>query len=156
MFAFVCCSRSKKKELKLKPPEYIEPRKSVVELVKYEKIAGELSDTSCEPVLSTTPTPPPRDKSKQISFLVCDKEDNSEKSSEDDSLFNISVNHSILSEKFAANSSFKSRNVMILSGKEDELTNQTEIGDKIEPLFTINISVKNERNGVLIHRKIYL
>jgi hypothetical protein len=155
MFAFTCCSCSKKKELNLKPPDYVEPRKSAVELVKYEQIVGEFSDTSCEPVLSA-PTPPPRDESKRISFLVCDKEDNSEKSSEEDSLFNISVNHSILSEKFGANSSFKSRNVMILSGKDDEVSNETEIGDKIEPLFTINISVKNERNGVLIHRKIYL
>jgi len=146
MFAFCC--RSKKKELNLKPPDYIEP---VVKTVKYEKVIGELSDTSCEPVLSTPPTPPPRER---ISFLVHDKEDNSEKSSEEDSLFNISVNHSILSEKLGANSSFKSRNVMILSGKDDEVS--SEIGDKIEPLFTINISVKNERNGVLIHRKIYL
>lgn len=166
MFAFACCSRSKKKELKLKPPEYVEPRKSAVELVKYEKVIGEFSDTSCEPVLSTTPTPPPRDESKRISFLVHDKEDNSKNSSEEDSLFNISVNHSILSEKIGASSSFRSRNVQILSGNgnekvkqdEDDLSSREseEIGDKIEPLFTLNISVKNERNGVLIHRKIYL
>jgi len=142
---FACCCRSKKKELK--PPEYVEPsKKSKVELVKYEKVIGELSDTSYEPVLSPTPTPPPRDR---ISFLANEKEDNS---SENDSMFNISVNHSILSERIG---SFRSRNVRILKGNEqnvDELYN----GDKIEPLFTINISVKNERNGVLIHRKIYL
>lgn len=154
---FACCYRSKKKELK--PHEYVEPRKSVVELVKYEQIVGDFSDTSCEPVLSSTPTPtpPPRDESKRISFLVHDKEDNSKNSSEEDSLFNISVNHSILSEKIGASSSFRSKNVQILSGNEneDDLSSR-ESEEKIEPLFTLNISVKNERNGVLIHRKIYL
>jgi hypothetical protein len=152
---FGCC-RLKKKELNLKPPDYVEPRKSVVELVKYEQIVGDFSDTSCEQV---APTPPPRDENKRISFLVHDKEDNSKNSSEEESLFNISVNHSILSEKIGASSSFRSKNVQILSGsgKEDDVSRESEeIGDKIEPLFTINISVKNERNGVLIHRKIYL
>jgi len=143
---FGCCFK-KKVELKLEPPRYIEPRASAVELVKYEQIIGEFSDTSCEPVLSPTPTPPPRER---ISFLVNDKEDNSIKSSEDESLFNISVNHSILSEKIG-NSSFKSGNVRILSGKDDELRDK-----EIEPIITVNISIKNERNGVLIHRKIYL
>ena len=149
---FSVCCHFNKKELKLKLPEYIEPRKSAEEVVKYEKVIGELSDTSCEIV---RPTPPPRDR-ERISFLANDKEDNSEKSSEEDSLFNISVNHSILSEKFAANSSFKSRNVMILSTNGQKEENNAEVSEKIEPLFTINISVKNERNGVLIHRKIYL
>jgi hypothetical protein len=144
---FRCCF--KKRKLNLKPPEYVEPRKSVVELVKYEKVIGEVSDTSCEPVLSPTPPPPPPPR-ERISFLVNDKEDNSIKSSEDESLFNISVNHSILSEKFGNNSSFKSRNVRILRKEEEE------DDKKIEPLFTLNISIKNERNGVLIHRKIYL
>jgi len=143
---FGCCFK-KKVELNLEPPRYIEPRASAVELVKYEQIIGEFSDTSCEPVLSPTPTPPPRER---ISFLVNDKEDNSIKSSEDESLFNISVNHSILSEKIG-NSSFKSGNVRILSGKDDELRDK-----EIEPIITVNISIKNERNGVLIHRKIYL
>jgi hypothetical protein len=148
---FSCCRLKKKVELKIKPPEYVEPR---VNLVKYEKVIGELSDTSCEPV---RPTPPPRDR-ERIGFLVCDKEDNSQKSSEEDSLFNISVNHSILSERIGSCNSFRNRNVQILSGNRSEL----EEGDddvsreKIEPLFTINISIKNERNGVLIHRKIYL
>lgn len=144
----------KKKVLKLEPPDYIEPRKSGVELVKYEQIVGDFSDTSCEQV-NSPPTPPPRDENKRISFLVHDKEDNSKNSSEEDSLFNISVNHSILSEKIGANGSFRSRNVQILSG--DNMSRESEeIGDKIEPLFTLNISIKNERNGVLIHRKIYL
>jgi hypothetical protein len=150
---FGCCFK-KKVELKLEPPRYIEPRASAVELVKYEQIIGEFSDTSCEPVLSPTPTPPPRER---ISFLVNDKEDNSIKSSEDESLFNISVNHSILSEKIG-NSSFKSGNVRILKKKDDELRNEDEdLRDReIEPIITVNISIKNERNGVLIHRKIYL
>ena len=161
---FGCCM-FKKKVLKLEPPDYIEPRKSGVELVKYEQIVGDFSDTSCEQV-NSPPTPPPRDENKRISFLVHDKEDNSKNSSEEDSLFNISVNHSILSEKIGANGSFRSRNVQILSGNgnekvkqdEDDLSSREseEIGDKIEPLFTLNISIKNERNGVLIHRKIYL
>jgi hypothetical protein len=140
--------------MKLKPPEYVAPRKSVVELVKYEKVIGEFSDTSCEPVMSPTPTPPPRER---ISFLVNDKEDNSIKSSEDESLFNISVNQSILSEKIC-NGSFKSGNVRILKKKDDELRNEDEdLRDReIEPIITVNISIKNERNGVLIHRKIYL
>jgi hypothetical protein len=152
---FGCCFK-KKVELKLEPPRYVEPRASAVELVKYEKIIGELSDTSCELVMSPKPTPPPRDRAR-ISFLVNDKEDNSIKSSEDESLFNISVNHSILSEKIG-NSSFKSGNVRILRGKDDELRNEDEdLRDKeIEPIITVNISIKNERNGVLIHRKIYL
>ena len=149
---FRCCM-FKKKVLKLEPPDYVEPRKSTVELVKYEQIVGDFSDTSCEQVASP-PTPPP----KRISFLVHDKEDNSKNSSEEDSLFNISVNHSILSEKIGANGSFRSRNVQILSG--DNMSRESEVssenGDKIEPLFTLNISIKNERNGVLIHRKIYL
>jgi hypothetical protein len=147
MFA---CGCFKKKKLILKPPEYVEPRKSVIELVKYEKVIGEFSDTSCEQVLTSTPTPPPPPReSNRISFLVNDKEDNSD----NESLFNISVNHSILSGKIGPNSSFKSRNVRILS-KED--TESEDIGDKIEPLLTINISVKNERNGVLIHRKFFV
>lgn len=132
----------------MKSPEYVEPRKCV-ELVKYEKVIGELSDTSCEPVMPCTPTPPPRNESNRISFLVKDKEDNSE----NESLFNISVNHSILSEKIGTTSSFKSKNVRILSKEESE---SEDIGDKIEPLLTINISVKNERNGVLIHRKFFV
>ena len=151
---FGCCFK-KKVELKLEPPRYVEPRASAVELVKYEKIIGELSDTSCEPVV---PTPPPRDRDRErerISFLVNDKEDNSIKSSEDESLFNISVNHSILSEKFG-NGSFKSGNVRILSGKDDELRDNEMRDKEIEPIITVNISIKNERNGVLIHRKIYL
>jgi hypothetical protein len=149
---FGCCFK-KKVELKLEPPRYVEPRASAVELVKYEQIVGEFSDTSCEPVLSPTPTPPPRER---ISFLVNDKEDNSIKSSEDESLFNISVNHSILSEKIG--SSFKSGNVRILKKKNDELRAEDEdLRDReIEPIITVNISIKNERNGVLIHRKIYL
>ena len=148
---FGCCCFKKKVELKLEPPRYLEPRASAVELVKYEKIIGELSDTSCEPVV---PTPPPRDRAR-ISFLVNDKEDNSIKSSEDESLFNISVNHSILSEKFG-NGSFNSGNVRILSGKDDELRDDEMRDKEIEPIITVNISIKNERNGVLIHRKIYL
>jgi hypothetical protein len=154
---FGCCCLKKKVELKLEPPRYVEPRASAVELVKYEKIIGELSDTSCEPVMSPTPTPPPRDR-ERISFLVNDKEDNSIKSSEDESLFNISVNHSILSEKFG-NGSFNSGNVRILSGKDEDKDlrdRDREIEREIEPIITVNISIKNERNGVLIHRKIYL
>ena len=153
---FGCCCFKKKVELKLEPPRYLEPRASAVELVKYEKIIGELSDTSCEPVMSPTPTPPPRDRDRErISFLVNDKEDNSIKSSEDESLFNISVNHSILSEKFG-NGSFNSGTVRILSGKDDELRDNEMRDKEIEPIITVNISIKNERNGVLIHRKIYL
>jgi hypothetical protein len=150
---FTCCF---KKKVKIQQSVYVEPTQSQrVQLVKYEKVIGEFSDTSCEVI---APTPPPRDENKRISFLVRgDKEDNSQKSGDEESLFNISVNHSILSEKFGASSSFRSRNVQILSGngKEDEKVS-SEIGDKIEPLFTLNISIKNERNGVLIHRKIYL
>ena len=132
-------------------PEYIEP----VKLVKYEKVIGDVSDTSCE--LVPPPLPPPRDE--RISFLAKDEENNS---SENESMFNISVNHSILSEKIGASSSFKSKNVRILKKREDsEEDNQSseelrENDSKIEPLITLNISVKNERNGVLIHRKIYL
>lgn len=118
-------------------PTYIEPT-GVVELVKYEKIIGDTSDTSCE-----APTPPPR-----ISFLLCEQEDNSNTSANDtntssssknstteseDDMFNVSVNHNILSRSFK-------RKVV-------------DSHEKIEPLFTINISIKNERNGVLIHRK---
>jgi hypothetical protein len=102
--------------------------------------------------MSPTPTPPPRER---ISFLVNDKEDNSIKSSEDESLFNISVNHSILSEKIG-NGSFKSGNVRILRGKDDEFREDDMKDNEIEPIITVNISIKNERNGVLIHRKIYL
>lgn len=125
-------------------PTYIEPT-GVVELVKYEKIIGDTSDTSCEHV--DAPTPPPR-----ISFLLCEQEDNSNTSTNitsandtntssssknsttesDDDMFNVSVNHNILSRSFKR--------------KDDS-------SEKIEPLFTINISIKNERNGVLIHRK---
>ena len=152
---FGSCCFKKKVELKLEPPRYVEPRASAVELVKYEKIIGELSDTSCEPVMSPTPTPPQRDRDRaRISFLVNDKEDNSIKSSEDESLFNISVNHSILSEKIG-NGSFNSGNVRILRGKDDELRDRDR-DREIEPIITVNISIKNERNGVLIHRKIYL
>ena len=147
---FTCCF---KKKVKIQQSIYVEPTQSQrVQLVKYEKVIGEVSDTSCEVI---APTPPPRDENKRISFLVRgDKEDNSQKSGDEESLFNISVNHSILSEKIGASSSFRSRNVQILSGKDEKVT--SEIGDNIEPLFTLNISIKNERNGVLIHRKIYL
>ena len=85
-----------------------------------------------------------------------EKEDNSKHSSEEESLFNISINHSILSEKLGSNGSFRSKNVQILCGNEDNETDGSEENERIEPLFTLNISVKNERNGVLIHRKIYL
>jgi hypothetical protein len=145
---FACCF---KKNVKIQQPIYVEPRQSqCVELVKYEKVIGEFSDTSCEVI---APTPPPRER------IIKDKEDNAsykkntgdkKDTSDEDSLFNISVNHSILSEKFGASSSFRSRNVQILSGKDDNEM------DGLEPLFTLNISIKNERNGVLIHRKIYL
>jgi len=143
----LCCSVKKRKRQKMVlEPTYIEPT-GVVELVKYEKIIGDTSDTSCE-----APTPPPR-----ISFLLCEQEDNSNTiandnnntnnstsssnisisknstSESDDDMFNVSVNHNILSR------SFKRKDV--------------DSVEKIEPLFTINISIKNERNGVLIHRK---
>jgi hypothetical protein len=141
----LCCSVKKRKRQKMVlEPTYIEPTTGVVELVKYEKIIGDTSDTSCEQV--TAPTPPPR-----ISFLLCEQEDNSSTnitstnntntssssknstSESDDDMFNVSVNHNILSR------SFKRKEV--------------DSPEKIEPLFTINISIKNERNGVLIHRK---
>lgn len=123
---FRCCLK-KRVVLKLEPPKYVEPR---VELVKYEQVVGDLC----------LKTPP----GERISFLVVhDKEDNSKKSSDDET----SVNHSILSGK---NSVSSSENGLILRKEED-------LRDKeIEPLFTVNISVKNERNGVLIHKKIYL
>jgi hypothetical protein len=61
-----------------------------------------------------------------------------------------------LSEKFG-NGSFNSGNVRILSGKYDDELRGDDMKDKeIEPIITVNISIKNERNGVLIHRKIYL
>lgn len=137
--------------------EYLEPIKNNVKLVKYEKVLGELSDTSLEQV---APTPPPRNDANRINFTLKENENNSEKSSESDSLFNISINHSILSEKIGCNTSFRSGNVQILSGSiknyEDGEEDTDSRGSNIEPLFTVNISVKNERNGVLIHRKIYL
>ena len=148
---FKCCYRTNhiiaEDEINM---DYIEPvpRKKP----KYEKVFGEMSDTSCENV--APPIPPPR----QINFKI--KEDKSS-SSEEESLFNISMNHSILSESIHEIGSVHdvndigsihkvgsigSRGVRILTSERNE----------IEPIFTINISIKNERNGVLIHRKIYL
>ena len=155
---FKCCYRKNRDEDVINVEDKINvdyivpvPRKKP----KYEKVFGEISDTSCENV--APPVPPPR----QINFQI--KEDNSQKSSssEEESLFNISMNHSILSESIHEIGSVHdvgsiheigsigSRGVRILTSERND-------DAEIEPIFTINISIKNERNGVLIHRKIYL
>lgn len=128
--------------------------------VKYEKIIGELSDTSCENI---PPPVPPRNVSQRNSQEVNQVEifKNENNNDDNESLFNISINHSILSGSLnklngSGSGSIRSGEIHILGDAGDTESGTSEEKNEIEPLFTLNITIKNERNGVLIHRKVYL